>query len=57
IDAICVNEEGDGEKERQVYDMDGVYRRAKYILLWLGPEENGSQLAMGISADSLNYFL
>lgn len=46
IDAICINQDDDGEKSRQVGRMGDVYRKAKKVAVWLGPAEDDSDLAM-----------
>ena len=46
IDAICINQEDDEEKGHQVHRMGDVYRRASKVVVWLGPAENDSDLAM-----------
>jgi hypothetical protein len=46
IDAICINQGDDEEKGHQVHRMGDVYRRANKVVVWLGPAENDSDLAM-----------
>lgn len=46
IDALCINQTDDEEKAREVANMHRIYRRAKAIVVWLGPEADGSDLAM-----------
>jgi hypothetical protein len=36
IDAICINQEDNGEKSWQVKLMADIYRRARRVLVWLG---------------------
>ncbi|KAK0736770.1 heterokaryon incompatibility protein-domain-containing protein [Apiosordaria backusii] len=51
IDAVCINQEDDEEKSRQVSRMTSVYERATMVLSWLGPSADGSDAAMdGISS-------
>jgi hypothetical protein len=47
IDAICINQQDDTEKEREVARMDIIYRQAKCVLIWLGKSSDDSDLAMG----------
>jgi len=47
-DAICINQSDDIEKGHQVGLMREIYGQAKCVLIWLGPEENGSHLAMNL---------
>ena len=42
IDQICINQVDVAEKEREVRHMDGIYRRAKTVLVWLGPGDEDS---------------
>jgi Heterokaryon incompatibility protein (HET) len=54
IDALCIdqdpNEESTAERSARVTRMTSIYMNADAIEIWLGPEENGSSLAM----DELN---
>ncbi|KAM7201710.1 Heterokaryon incompatibility protein (HET) domain containing protein [Rhypophila sp. PSN 637] len=36
IDAICINQNDNDERSRQVARMDWVYREAKCVIVWLG---------------------
>ncbi|KAI9148902.1 heterokaryon incompatibility protein (HET) domain-containing protein [Paramyrothecium foliicola] len=40
IDAICINQQDDREKEVQVRGMAAVYKQSAKVLLWLGEETN-----------------
>ncbi|KAL5313089.1 hypothetical protein ACEPPN_019516 [Leptodophora sp. 'Broadleaf-Isolate-01'] len=46
VDAICINQRDDAEKEREVAHMDDIYRRAKSGLIWLGLAARNSDIAM-----------
>lgn len=46
IDAICINQDDDVEKARQVRLMRDIYRYAHQTIIWLGPEENESSLGL-----------
>jgi hypothetical protein len=48
IDAICINQKDDIEKGPQVALMGDIYRRADRVVVWLGPEANGSDRAMAL---------
>jgi hypothetical protein len=37
IDAICINQRNPAEKGEQIIQMGEVYRKAKRVLVWLGP--------------------
>jgi hypothetical protein len=55
IDPLCINQQDELEKEKQVQMMASIYRCAGNVIVWLGPEEPGSDLAISflesISAD------
>jgi hypothetical protein len=40
IDAICINQEDNDEKSRQVQMMSKIYYRAREVLVWLGPRKD-----------------
>lgn len=46
IDAICINQNDISERNEQVSRMGTIYGAAKEVLVWLGPEEGKSHLAM-----------
>ncbi|KAI0128832.1 heterokaryon incompatibility protein-domain-containing protein [Xylariales sp. AK1849] len=46
IDAICINQEDLQEKALQVDMMGDIYRNAEKVFIWLGEEDNDSNLAM-----------
>lgn len=45
-DAICINQEADKERSHQVQLMGDVYRGAKQIVVWFGPEADDSTVAL-----------
>ncbi|KAK5114380.1 hypothetical protein LTR85_010202 [Meristemomyces frigidus] len=47
IDAICINQNDDTEKEGQLKQMGDVYRKARRVIVWLGPgdAERGKAMA------------
>jgi hypothetical protein len=45
IDAICVNQADLDERGRQVTLMASLYSRAQFVVVWLGPEAQGSDEA------------
>jgi Heterokaryon incompatibility protein (HET) len=47
VDAICIDQSGDGEKENQIPLMGDVYSLARTVYVWLGPGDGQSALAMG----------
>ena len=46
IDAICINQGDVLETEAQVKRMREIYQRASRVVLWLGPEQDSSSLAI-----------
>jgi Heterokaryon incompatibility protein (HET) len=46
IDMICINQENIQEREIQVRKMKDIYASAWNVVVWLGVEANGSDLAM-----------
>ncbi|KAL8898549.1 MAG: hypothetical protein Q9207_006646 [Kuettlingeria erythrocarpa] len=46
IDAICVDQQNLEERGHQVQRMADIYRNAKQVIAWLGPEGENSALAM-----------
>lgn len=51
IDALCINQKDDSEKNPQVAMMGDIFRLAARVIAWLGPEENKSDLAMDCMED------
>ncbi|VUC27723.1 unnamed protein product [Clonostachys rosea] len=46
VDAVCINQDDLQERAQQVTLMGDVYRLAQQVVVWLGPEENDSSLAL-----------
>ena len=46
IDAICINQSDVDERASQVSMMRDIYRRAKNVLVWLGPSDDSSSIAL-----------
>ncbi|ETS81768.1 hypothetical protein PFICI_06770 [Pestalotiopsis fici W106-1] len=46
IDALCIDQENNEEKSAQVAIMADIYQCASRVVAWLGPEADGSNLAM-----------
>ena len=46
VDAICINQNGDQEKESQIPLMGDVYSLAHSVYIWLGPGDKQSNLAL-----------
>jgi hypothetical protein len=45
VDAVCINQGDDAEKSWQVQMMHTIYENAYVVLIWLGPEADGSDNA------------
>jgi hypothetical protein len=56
IDAICINQLDAAEKSAQVPKMQEIYRRSNEILIWLGPEGDGSASAIALAARIAAYW-
>lgn len=39
VDALCIRQEGKGEKEKQVHRMGEIYEGAERVLIWLGTDD------------------
>lgn len=46
IDAICINQNDDDEKNNQVPQMGAIFSQARKVLVWLGKSESGSDKAL-----------
>ena len=46
VDAVCINQKNDAEKSSQVQMMESIYKKAKSVVIWLGPEREHSKSAM-----------
>lgn len=52
-DAVCINQDDEEEKGRQVSLMGSIYREADLVIAWLGEAGHDSDLIMDIPAASL----
>lgn len=52
VDALCINQSDDAEKGAEVAVMGELFARAAHVVVWLGPEADGSGTAM----ERLSYF-
>ncbi|KAM0264110.1 hypothetical protein ACHAQJ_000855 [Trichoderma viride] len=50
IDAICINQNDNAEKATQVVRMSDIYSLAARVVVWLGPAEDDSDLAISTLA-------
>ncbi|KAF7194375.1 Ankyrin repeat domain-containing protein 17 [Pseudocercospora fuligena] len=46
IDALCIDQDDQAERTHQVGLMSMIYRRADYVLVWLGPAHGNSKEAL-----------
>jgi hypothetical protein len=46
VDAICINQEDDGEKEHQIPLMGEIYAKSEYVYVWLGSGSMKTERAM-----------
>lgn len=62
IDAICISQKSEGERNHQVNMMGDIFSAAAYVLVWLGPGNDSSDFATdcivhaNINADAQNIF-
>lgn len=57
-DGICINQEDEIEKTRQVRLMQDIYAKASLVLVWLGPmDEDGLLFGISTSLKRLDEFL
>jgi hypothetical protein len=47
IDVICIDLNSDGDRAEQISNMAEIYRKAKQVTIWLGPDEEG-ELALSL---------
>lgn len=66
IDAICINQSDESEKLKQIDRMSSIYRRARQVIVWLGPgrgkDDNDAAIALlplisQIGAATIKYFM
>ncbi|KAI9154845.1 Heterokaryon incompatibility protein [Paramyrothecium foliicola] len=48
VDSVCINQTDTKEKSRQVSNMKMYYQYASKVLIYLGEEENGSEMVPGV---------
>jgi hypothetical protein len=46
IDAVCIDQKNDKERNAQVLRMREIYQKANQVNVWLGPASNGSDVAV-----------
>lgn len=50
-DALSIDQQNRNEKNEQLSLMAGIYKKAQYVAVWLGPEADDSNLATSILQD------
>ncbi len=51
IDAICIDQQNLDERNQQVQRMGDIYKLADHVVVWLGPADTSSDLAMNTFRD------
>ncbi|KAL9010697.1 MAG: hypothetical protein Q9173_004396 [Seirophora scorigena] len=46
VDAVCIDQMNDEEKEHQIQLMPAIYARARYVLVWLGEAQDDSDMVL-----------
>ncbi|KAL2134482.1 hypothetical protein VTI74DRAFT_11665 [Chaetomium olivicolor] len=46
VDALCINQEDEGEKQMQIQRMDAVYANASTVVVWLGGYHSSHHTSM-----------
>jgi hypothetical protein len=54
VDAICINQDDDNEKNNQVAKMQEIYNKATNVCIWLGPASPTSDLAFDFVKEVLD---
>ena len=55
IDAICINQDDISERNSQVAVMTEVYRSAQRVVVWLGEEDESSDVALAFLKEMATY--
>ncbi|KAH8592659.1 heterokaryon incompatibility, partial [Bisporella sp. PMI_857] len=55
IDAICINQDDPYERNHQVKKMRAIYEQADCVKIWLGEEEQRSDLAFTLAHQLVDY--
>jgi hypothetical protein len=53
VDALCINQEDIPERNEQVSRMGTLYNQAEEVIVWLGPEKDGSDVAISFIRHSV----
>ncbi|KAK0641860.1 heterokaryon incompatibility protein-domain-containing protein [Cercophora newfieldiana] len=52
VDSICINQQDSAERSHQVDMMGRIFKRSQWVIVWLGPESDGSDTAMDMIRDT-----
>ena len=55
IDAVCINQADENERNEQVAKMKSIYERAEEVIVWLGPSYQDSHLAFKLMQDMYDH--
>ncbi|KAI4695301.1 uncharacterized protein J4E84_001927 [Alternaria hordeiaustralica] len=55
IDAICIDQENDVERNQQVQMMSRIYTRAANVCIWLGQQDNESEVAFKFIKEEITH--
>ena len=57
VDAICIDQSHNEEKAWQIQQMREIYERAVQVLIWLGPSDATSDIAMSVLQAGYRFLL
>jgi hypothetical protein len=55
IDAICIDQDNSVERNQQVQMMSRIYTRAENVCIWLGEQDNDSEIAFKFIQDEITH--
>ncbi|PQE02986.1 heterokaryon incompatibility -domain-containing protein [Rutstroemia sp. NJR-2017a BVV2] len=56
IDALCINQSDNKDKEQQIVLMPDIYQSAEVVMIWLGPNHGDSDRAMRVLKKPMSYW-
>jgi hypothetical protein len=57
IDAVCIDQEHNEEKSQQIRQLRKIYEQASRVIIWLGPSDYSSNLAMDTLQAGYRFYL
>jgi hypothetical protein len=48
VDALCIDQISRKERGAQILRMSGIYQQARVVVIWLGPDADGSGKVMNV---------